>query len=252
MINPKILFLDIENCPSLAHVWDTGKQYVSHSQILEPSRIICIAYKFEGDKEVKHLQWSKKQSDKQMLIKFSKIVAKADFVCGHNGKDFDMKIINTRMAFYDLPPLKPILVEDTLKTSRKTFRLPSHSLAYLAKYFKVGEKVDTGGIDLWLEVWLQNDAKALEKMIKYCKQDVLLLEKVYNRLKAHMSGLMVNRAICAENDKTCPSCGKIGLTPRGSTYTSRLRKVKRFVCKYCGKSCSDGKNQLTKTAEYPR
>ncbi len=252
MTNPKILFLDIENCPNLAHVWDTGQQYVTHTQILDPSRIICIAYKFEGDREVKHFEWSKTQSDEQMLVKFSKIVEKADYVCGHNGRDFDMKIINTRLAAFGLPPLKSVLVEDSLKMSRKSFRLPSHSLAYLSKYFNVGKKIDTGGIDLWLKVWLKKDKKALERMVKYCKQDVLLLEKVYNRLKVYMKGAVINRAVCAENDKTCPNCGKIGLKDRGSTYTSPLRKVKRFVCKYCGKTCSDGKNLVAKTVTYPR
>ncbi len=72
------LYLDIETCPSMAWVWSTGKQYIAHGQILEDTRIICVAYKWEGKREkAEVLTWDSKQCDKRMLTKLSKIVDKA-------------------------------------------------------------------------------------------------------------------------------------------------------------------------------
>ncbi len=252
MNKQKILFLDLETSPSLAWVWSTGKQYVGHTQILEPTKIICAAYKFEGKSPVQCLEWTNKtQDDKPMLVKLSKVLEEADVIIAHNGANFDMKHINARMAFHDLPPIRAIMIEDTLKQSRSSFKLASHSLAYLAKYFKVGAKMATGGIDLWLKVWLEHDIKAMAKMVKYCKNDVVLLEKVYNRLKRYLSSSKINRATASENHEVCPSCG--GKTHKhGVRQTSPLRKVQIFKCIKCLKQFRSGLNLLHRPMQYPR
>ena len=250
MNKPQILFFDIETSPCMAWVWSTGKQYVTPEQILEPTRIICISYKWEGEKKVHNLHWSSKQDDGQMLKQFTTIAEKADAIIGHNGKAFDVKHINARIAYHSLPPLAITMVEDTLLMSRKAFRLPSHKLDYLAKYFKVGGKMSTGGIKLWLDIWLDKCPKALKKMIRYCNNDVTLLEKVYLRLKPYLQ-IRINISAHAVDSALCPSCGH-KLQKHGTRFTSALRKVQRYRCMGCFKTCSGGKNLLVKPTNYPR
>lgn len=246
----KRLFFDIETCPCAAWVWSTGKQYVGPENILEPSRIICIAYKWEGNKTVHSLRWGPDQCDKAMLEKFAEIVGQADEVVGHNGKNFDIRHINARVAYHELQPLDFGLVEDTLLKLRRQLRLPSYKLDYLAKYFKVGKKLETGGLKLWMDVWLDNKKSALTTMVKYCKQDVVLLENVYTRLKPYMPTTL-NAAVLFGDSTLCPSCAA-PLIKHGTRMMSQLRRVQRWRCTSCGKNFSSGTNLIKNTAKFPR
>lgn len=246
----KVLYFDIETSPSMAWVWSTGKQYVGHEQILEPTRIICVSCKYEGEKKVHNFAWDNKQQDKKLLTDFRKFAEEADIIVGHNGKNFDLKHLNARIAFHRLPPLNVTMIEDTLALSRRKFRIASHSLAYLAKYFGVGAKGETGGISLWLDVWLRNDRKALKKMLKYCDQDVILLEQVLDRLRPYLD-VKANKSTFALDDRICPSCGG-DLKLHDKRFTSAMRRVQRYRCKKCLKVFTDGRNLLKGPSHYPR
>ncbi len=246
-----VLYFDIETSPSMAWVWSTGKQYISHDQILEPTRIICIGYKWEGQKHTECLQWDKKQDDKKMLEEFSRVLEKADVAIGHNGQRFDIKHINARLAYHSLPPAAPVTISDSLLLSRRKFKLASHSLAYLCKYFKVSQKMSTGGIDLWLKVWLEKDEKALKKMMAYCKHDVKILEQIYVRLRPYLD-IKHSVATSKENVDMCPSCGSKSIHKHGIRMTSPLRKVQVYKCYKCCKQFRDGKNLLESPQEYLR
>jgi uncharacterized protein YprB with RNaseH-like and TPR domain/predicted RNA-binding Zn-ribbon protein involved in translation (DUF1610 family) len=249
--SPRILFFDIETCPCEAWVWSTGKQRVDASQILEPSRIICISYKYSDERKVKHLHWDKNQCDKKMLKEFADVAEDADVVMGHNGKNFDVRHINARVAYHSLRPIDFSMVEDTLMMTRKKFRIPSHKLDYIAQYFKVGGKLATGGISLWMDVWLRNDKKALRKMIKYCDQDVRLLERVYKRIQPYVD-TRINYAAINDNDRICPSCGSTKLHKHDKRFISQFKQVQRYRCQSCGKISKGGQNLLKKTARIPR
>ncbi len=246
----KVLYFDLETSPSMAWVWSTGKQYISHDQILEPTRIICIGYKWEGNQHVECLTWDKKLNDKSMLEEFSKVLDQADVAVGHNGKGFDIKHINARLAYHSLPPSSVVSLSDSLLLSRKKFKLASHSLAYLCKYFKVGKKMSTGGIDLWLKVWLEKDEKALKKMVSYCKNDVKILEQIYLRLKPYLD-TKHSLAASIEDRGACPSCGG-KLYKKDIKLVTQLKKVQRYKCSLCSKVSTDGHNLLEDTKEYPR
>jgi len=70
-----------------------------------------------------------------------------------------------------------------------------------------------------------------KKMVDYNKQDVILLEKIYLRLrpwiKSHPNmGIYLDRAVC-------PKCGSGDIEFRGFTMTT-TKKYHRFQCKNCG------------------
>lgn len=244
----KILLFDIENCPCLGWFWSCGKQRISQGQVLEPNRIICISWKWLGERKIHSAKWDSNQSDKKLLTEFCKVAKTADRLIGHNGKEFDIKHVNARVAFHNLDPLPIITIEDTLKLSRSTFRLPAHNLDYLGKYFGLGKKIKTD-IDLWLDIWLKKDNKQLDRMVKYCKQDTLLLEKVYNRIKKYIK-TSTNLSILNLDSSICPKCAG-ALIKYGLRYSTR-GCYQEFLCKNCGHRCSNSSNIIKHSALYPK
>jgi len=69
----KRLFFDIETSPNIGLFWTAGyKLNIGHDNIIKERAIICICYKWAGEKEVHSLTWDNKQNDKSLLEKFVK------------------------------------------------------------------------------------------------------------------------------------------------------------------------------------
>jgi uncharacterized protein YprB with RNaseH-like and TPR domain len=231
---PKILFLDIETSPNLMFSWGLGKTYLTHDNIHKERKITCISYKWAHEKKVHSLRMDLKKhdinkrdddADKAMLVEFSKVYAEADLAVAHNGVSFDVGMIKARLIRYGLPPLAPTLMDDTYRLS-KSIRFNSHKLAYLAPMLGVGKKKETN-YGLWIKV-MMGDKSALDYTVKYCEQDVLVLEKVYNKLLPHINS-RVNRSLFYGS---CPKCHSTKLEKRGFRYTL-TQSYQRYQCKMC-------------------
>lgn len=247
MNKPKILYFDIETTPLLSWVWSTGNQYVTAEQILEESKITSISWVWDDKVKAQHLTWSREQDDLLMLKRFVEIANTADLIIGHNGENFDVRHINARLSYHNLPQINIACIEDTLKQTRKAFRLPSYKLAYLVKYFKVGKKMDVP-MQVWLDVWLKNDRKQLELMAKRSDSDCLILKKLYNRIKPYVK-TKFNHAVY-EGRICCPSCG--GNLKKNGLKVTISGKKQQYQCTQCGKNSVDGKNLLKQASSYPR
>ena len=177
----KRLFFDIEVSPNLVFSWNVGNKInLTPDNIVKERAIICISYKWEHESKVHTLTWNN-GDDYKMLVDFSKVLSQADEVVGHNSNSFDIKWINGRALKYDLVLPQQYKKVDTLSIARSKFRLNSNKLNYIGQYLGVGEKINTS-YDLWTKIVLSNDKQALKDMVKYCEQDVNLLEQVYNKL----------------------------------------------------------------------
>lgn len=241
---PRILFFDIETTPCLAWVWNTGKQVVRHNQILDSTKIICISYKWIGESKVHSLKWDRDMNDKALLQAFTKVADEADLLIGHNGDSFDIKHVNARIAYHKLPPISTSLTDDTLKLVRRKLKLVSYKLDYLGQFFGLGNKLETGGYQLWLDIWRDNNRQRLSEMVEYCAQDVNLLEKVYLRLRPYLP-VKANYGLLT-GDRVCPKCGSCDVIKNGTRQTSKFRIQQRWQCKNCGSASftnkSDDKN----------
>jgi len=201
------LFVDIESSPNIVSSWRIGhKINLSYDNIIKERAIIVVCYKWEGESEVHSLHWDSQQDDKQLLIELVDVLNEADEVIGHNAARFDVPWIRTRCLFHRTDLINPELkVIDTLQWARRTFYFNSNRLDYLGKFLGVGGKLKTE-FGLWKAV-LSNDKKALLNMIKYCKQDVLLLEKVW-KLLSNMVKPKTHVGVIQGCDKwTCPRTG---------------------------------------------
>lgn len=230
----RVLYWDVETSPTKFWGWRTGKTYLSHDQIVKGQKlgIICICYKWAGEKEVYSLDWDvKKQDSSKMIEEFTKVVEVADIAIGHNSDKFDQRWVNTQRLINGQPPVAWPSSEDTLKQFRKHFFLPSYALDYISKLL-TGSGKDKMIFDDWIQIVDNKDPKALAKMISYCKKDVLKLEEVYNKAKAFFSP-KINASLIVNGDKSgCPRCGSLKTKSRGlkTLVAGRYRVRRCLVC----------------------
>jgi hypothetical protein len=231
----KRLFLDIESSPNIGFFWQSGfKLNIGPQNILKERAIICICYKWEEDKETHALTWDKKQGDKKMLQEFVKVLNQADELVGHNGDKFDLAYIRTRCLFHGIELQPNFTTIDTLKIARSKFKFNSNKLDYIARFLGLGKKIKTD-FDLWKDIALHNDQKALDKMVKYCKMDVILLEQVYNQLKSHTQSKTHYGVIFGGDRGSCPECGADSedlIRHMNRTTASGIKKI-IYKCKVC-------------------
>lgn len=220
LVPVKRMFWDIETSPNVCLSWRLGyKINLSHDNLLKERAIICIGYKWEGDKQVHALTWDKHQDDKAMLAAFSKVAEGADELVAHNGDSFDMPWLKSRCIFHGLPPLPDHKTVDTLQWARRKFYFNSNRLDYIAKYLGLGGKLKTE-FGLWKDIVLKNDRSALARMVTYCKRDVALLEQVWKRMSLHIA-VKTHAGVTAGLDKwTCPRTGSVNVKKHKTRITA--------------------------------
>lgn len=231
----KRLFFDIETSPNLGLFWEAGyKKNIDYSNIIKERAIICICYKWEGEKECHALTWDSKQSDKKMLGDFVKIANESSEMVGHNGDKFDLAWIRTRCLYHGIDMFPNYVTVDTLKVARSKFRFNSNRLNYIAKFLGIGQKIHTD-FDLWKNIMLNKDKTAMDKMVKYCKNDVILLEKVYKHLQAHIVPKSHFGVMYGTDRGNCPECGSDELIIQQTRYSATGVKKYVYQCKTCYK-----------------
>lgn len=245
----RICYLDIETAPSLGWVWQKYQTdviafeadwYILSCSILwndeKKPQTYCLP-DFPGYKK-------DPENDIHLIEKIREALDAADLVIAHNGDSFDLPKIRARMAFHHLAPPSPFKTYDTLRVARRLFAFTSNKLNDLGVYLQAGEKVPTGGFDLWLRT-MRGDKEAWAKMRKYNGQDVILLRNVYNELKiwdpAHP-----NISLNKNEDLCCPVCGHSKYIERRGFLNLQSFRAQRFICNKkkggCGK-WSSGKRE---------
>lgn len=229
----RILLLDIETAPLLAWVWGIWQQNVAINQIAEAGTVLCWAAKWLGEEEV---QFGSVQRGKplQMLGKIHKLLDQADVVVHFNGTKFDIPTLNREFLLHGFLPPSPYKQVDLLRTARQNFKFPSNKLEYLLKALKIGEKVKTGGFDLWLGC-MKKDPACWEKMKTYNVADVVEMEKLYKKLLPWIKG-HPNVAMYQADKEVCPHCGSEEFQQRG-WYRANTYQYRKYSCSSpaCGK-----------------
>jgi uncharacterized protein YprB with RNaseH-like and TPR domain len=229
----KRLFFDIETSPNIGLFFTAGyKLNIGFESIIKERAIICICYKWEDSKEVHFLHWDSKQNDKEMLIKFIEVADSADELVGHNGDKFDLAWIRTRCLFHGVAMFPTYTTIDTLKISRSKFKFNSNKLDYISQFLHIGKKIKTD-YSLWKKILLDNDEVALKKMIKYCQNDVVILEKVYKKLSHHIMSKTHYGVIFGTDRTACPECGSDEYLKHGTRTTTSGLQRQRLQCKTC-------------------
>jgi DNA polymerase elongation subunit (family B) len=226
----KILLLDIETSPHSVYAWGLFKQNISLSQVKDTSRVLCSAYKWLGERKTNFTsEWT--DGVDGMLEKMYNVIEEADAIVTYNGNRFDLPTLNKEFLLTGYRPPAPYKSVDLYRTVKNKFRFASNKLDHVAQQLGLGSKTDHYGFQMWLDV-MDGNKKAQKLMETYNKQDVVLLEKVYDIVlpwvanhpnRSHHSGSAV-----------CPNCGSKHLQHRGFTITA-VGRQQRFQCQDCGK-----------------
>lgn len=234
----KRLFFDIETSFNIGFFWKSSYNVtIPSDNIIKERAVICVCWKWEGEDEIHSLHWDENQSDKDLLKKFVKVLAKADEIIAHNGDRFDIKWLRTRCLLHDIPMFPKYETIDTLKVAKSQFSFNSNRLDYIAKFTGEGSKMEHEGISLWKKVILEEDQEALENMIAYCKRDVEILEKVFRRMRKYAPNKSHYGALKNKHGEkySCPECGNTHIH-MNKTYTTAMGTTKHHV-KCANKSC---------------
>ena len=230
-IRPKRLLVDIETSPNVVYSWRVGyKISINYENILQERAIICIGYKWQGEKETHCLTWNN-GDDKAMLKAFIPILESADEVVAHFGDRFDIPWLRARAAFHGITVSPHIKTIDTKAQSARLFYFNSNRLDYLGQFLGVGKKIETD-FDLWKDV-VAGDEVALAKMVRYCRQDVKLLEKVYLRLEGYNKPKTHQGVMRGQPCSTCPKCASPNVIAIGKQVTGTGAVRPKMKCKTC-------------------
>lgn len=230
---PRILFWDIETSYILAYVFGLFEERISYENIKQDWFIICAAWKWGHESLPVCARIKDAPNDYGVVKIVHDVLSKADVLVHHNGDQFDLKKFNARAISYGLDPIPPLTQIDTLKIARKHFKFTSNRLDYLGEFLGVGRKLDTPK-GLW-KLATEGDQDAIKQMATYNKQDVLLLEEVYNKLKPYTPSKINLNYFIKHNGKegVCPKCGSADTIKMGRDYSYKPPRQK-VKCKSCG------------------
>lgn len=234
----RTLFFDIETAPSLAYIWQAKTEYVQHGAIQHETFMLTWAAKWGDSDEVFGKKLTKKealaQDDSRIVAALADMIREADVVVAHNGDRFDVPMLNNRLMLMGLEPLGPVNSIDTLKLARKSFRLMSNRLDWIAKQLGCGGKLHTS-FSLW-ERCYHGEPAAFRQMLEYNKKDVVLLQEVYERILPYVKGGVRTAEAEFNGQMACPSCGGRELERDGFHRTS-ASTYDKFKCADCGRHC---------------
>jgi hypothetical protein len=250
---PKILLVDIETAPNLVWMWSMWKEWNSTEMQEREWYVLCWCAKFLGEKKIMSsalIDFPKeyktdKENDKLILQRIWSLLDEADIVIGHNALEFDIKKLNSRFIKHGMKPPSPYKIVDTCLSARKYFGFTSNKLGDLGRFLGIGEKINTGGFKLWRQCMLGN-LESWRLMVKYCAQDVVLLEKVYIKLLPYIENHPNIGVYLSGDEPKCPNCGSDKLVKRGMAFTNQA-KYQRIQCMNCGCWSRMKTNLLEKT-----
>lgn len=228
MSQPKILLVDIETAPNLAFVWGLFNQNISIDKIANSGYVLCWAAKWLGHNQI-YFDSVEQSTTKKMLSGIHSLLEEAAIVITYNGNSFDIPTLNKEFVSHGFNPPAPSKSIDLCKVVQSTFRFASSKLDFVCKALGLPSKVRHKGFELWTQC-MRKDPQAWTTMRKYNKQDVAILERLYERLRPWIKGhpnfaSMMDKAVC-------PSCGGTKFQKRG-TSTTRIFQYQRYQCS-CG------------------
>lgn len=253
---PKIIYFDIESTPAQFWGFRLGEQRVGWEQI-KKEPVVCVICWAVNDGKVQSATFDVSKykpdqyddkSDYELIKKFTEIANGADLLIGHNGKNFDVAFLRSRIIKHHLPDLSPILIDDTYLLT-KAIKTMSHALDYLLRKFGLGQKIQHRGLDMWKDVSTKKK-KALREMVTYCTGDVEGLRKLYKYVKPYIKSNL-NMAMFQGNPDACPSCGQTQRPLIIRKYNQKRQPV--LQCPVCHKyPFTRGKSVLKNQKEYNR
>lgn len=241
-----MLFYDIENAYMIGAAWDMYDTNII--EVLQQPYILSIAYRFQDTNKTHILSipqfhgykakgpWGYlPEQEREVVEAFKDVMAKADFLCAHNGNNFDYKKLGSTFIKYRLGPPKPTQNIDTLLALRRIGKFPSNKLDDICAVLGIGRKLPHTGKHLWTAA-MHGHRDAWEGphgMEAYNIHDVdPLLMGLYERIKGHIPN-HPNVNFHHRRDTACRVCKNTNYTEAGWKPLKGGWKH-RYQCNDCG------------------
>jgi len=238
---PRIILWDIETSNLVANFGYT----------------LCAGWKVLGEKQVHVIKISdfplfKKEptNDLEVVRTLREALTNADGWVTWYGSRFDEPYVNSRLLNHGLAPLPPMSGThvDGWRIARFKMKLNSNRLASVSSFLGVEEKTALDG-PTWIKA-MAGHKPSLEYVYDHCRQDVVVLEQVYEKIKVlHTGHFNINLTIpnLTEGDN-CPRCGAKGKLQRRGFGFAHTSKHQRYQCQACG-AWSRGKPERVSVVE---
>lgn len=254
-MSPKILVWDIETSPHLSWHFNTRNVNIRPDQIKEPTRMICWAAKFVGEKKI-YFASEYHNSKVEMLDQLFGLLDEADVTVTYNGDNFDIPHAQREFREAGLGQPSPFVSVDMYKVIRKREKWASHQMGYIAQRLGLQEKLSHNGFEMWREAMgdfgEERQRRAWNLMRRYNRQDLrptedLFLEYLPVIPNLPAAGLWlpeiadspdIDLPICPN-----PLCLSTHVTRQGYKRT-KTRRYPQYQCQSCGKWFSKNRSEL--------
>jgi len=249
----KILTLDIENSPNTVHRWQLfGNDTTTIHQIVEPSRLMSVAYKWHGQDQTYFIVGPHFRDMAENVLPVNTVdggikdlfyaMEEADAIVTYNGKKHDIPRLNSAFIEYGLDVPAPYQHIDLYQTVKRVFSWPKMSLDYVAQQLLGEGKVPHEGHMLWVKC-MAGDPEAWWTMRTYNIGDTEITERLYDRILPWIPN-HPNVLLYDENPeiKGCPYCGSGRIHRRGERQFA-TGVYPRYQCQDC-KAWSKGTKRL--------
>jgi hypothetical protein len=157
----------------------------------------------------------------------------SDGFASHNSK-FDCRFVQTRAIINDIPiaDIRWSKIFDTCITARKQLKFQSNRLANIAE--ALGLDVRKSHLDK--KIWRRANAydiDAIIEMIDYCKQDVIVLYQIAQKIRPVTKHLTSMKILTDSEKMICYCCGSENLISK-DFYLTKTNKYTRYQCNNCG------------------
>jgi uncharacterized protein YprB with RNaseH-like and TPR domain len=140
-----------------------------------------IYFVHRPEEEIKALEWLKNQ-----ITKFG-----YNTICGWNSKKYDLPFLAGRALTlnFDFPELQTLLHIDLMEVVKEKFKLHSYRLEDVCKWLKIPYENNTKGwmIDSIYHKSLVGDKQSENQIKEHCKNDLIILSKLFQKLKPYLS-----------------------------------------------------------------
>lgn len=233
---PRILFIDIETRPNLGYFWGLFNQNIGVNQIEQAVEMMCFVAKWYGSDETMFYHGRTEEDKIAMIAAAWKLLDEADIVVHFYGSRFDIPHLNREFLQNGFLPPSPFKQVDLKAVCSKKFMFTSNKLQFVSTQLGLEGKESTD-FDLWKDCMYGND-EAWAKMESYNRQDVILLEEVYELLLPWIPSHPHRHLYGGQG---CPKCGNTDpFEDAGFAYTA-LSVFKQYRCTNCGDHFRDGK-----------
>lgn len=245
---PKILVFDIETSPTIAYTWRRFQENISLSQVIQDPMMLTWAAKWLYNDDTMSDAITPEEilneDDSRIVKSLWGLMDEADIVVGHYGDRFDIPMMNARAIINGLPPYSSIRSIDTCKVAKATFKFPSNKLDALGEYLELGQKLPTT-FNLWKQC-MEGRQEAITEMQVYNIQDVVLLEKVYLKLRPYIKSHPNVAVYMNSEEKACSVCGSSNIVKTDKYQPTNTGKFKLWRCE-CGALSRGRRTDFDKT-----